>query len=483
MVTRLYPNTMDYSGVAPSAPGATWDSTASFVIRGLGGRHLSQLVASNLQGSGVNPNSHCYMIMRTPPLQAQTLSGTIKGQWRCSESSTTLNAVLAFAITIMKSDGTYRSIALDVTSSDNTAATPPEFAQSASTRTNRRMQDVNENASITIPSTDIFDGDQIVLEVGARYYSTDNSSTAFITSGSDETAPPTDLPEDDTTSTATAVAWVEFSQDLKFKEPFYVRSSGVPVDSAVATNATATITITPPTNMRQGDLVVVKCQSRNANTWTNGVTGGQTWNTLAAVNSGNINLNVFWCVFNGTWGASPRFDSTSSTCTSATMHVFRGRTIDERWELDANRSEINGASNVFQYPNSGNGAGGGSGNPAFGQQGRFYAELLTIATDDDNTFTFTPGSTGSGRARFASDWAQWRNTSGSDQSMGIACSIQPNGVSTPSPTGWTEATLGNDPSILLWYSWFVIDDPLLNMPPMNPPSNQRSAFSGVNVSG
>ena len=117
--------------------------------------------------------------------------------------------------------------------------------------------------------------------------------------------------------------------------PTYFGSASVPADGASAVNATTQVTITPPASMLAGDLVVVSCVSGASNTWSNGVTGGQTW-TAETAYQGTAGpwCRLFWCTFNGTWGANPRFDSTVGTNTSAIMHVFRPSATTKVWAID-----------------------------------------------------------------------------------------------------------------------------------------------------
>lgn len=469
MATRLYPNTLSTYGTAPSAAGGAWTTTTGFATGGLSGAHISHVGGNPSAASGtVNPTSRMLRMYMTPPLQAQTIaSGTIKGQFRCSETASGNNAQLAFALSILKSDGTVRSLWIDVQASDDNTATPPEMV--VTTLTNRKLRDVSENVSISLSSVDVEDGDRIALELGFKAYSTSNQTiTIQVWNGTTFTP---ELAEDDTTTTDVP-CWVEFSQDIRFKHPFYVRSSAIPADSASATNATSTITLTPPTNMRQGDLVVAFMQSRNSATMTVGVTGGQTWNSLTALNDGsNINTQCFWCVFNGTWSASPRFDSTSSTCTSAHMSAFRGRTINENWILYATNTRVDGSAGSHAVLNSSN--------LIVGIPFRTAVSIYTEHTDDDNTHTYP-----SGADLAASDWTQWRNTSGSDQSLAVAVGYHSTGsVIIDHGISWTLATLGPDPAVLYQLAFAAVDEIIINMPPLQPPIKERSITSGVNVSG
>lgn len=109
-----------------------------------------------------------------------------------------------------------------------------------------------------------------------------------------------------------------------------------PADNGVLTDGAAR-TITPPSSMVAGDLVVVDASVRIATeTTTVSVTGGQTWNSLTNRTSGSISTRTFWCVFNGTWGADPAFETASLIGGAYTlvMSVFRPTSSSNTWSVD-----------------------------------------------------------------------------------------------------------------------------------------------------
>ena len=222
----------------------------------------------------------------------------------------------------------------------------------------------------------------------------------------------------------------------------YFGSASVPADGAAATNATATLTITPPASMLVGDLVVVMGMSRNSATWTNGITGGQTWTALTAFNgTGGPYCRFFWCRFNGTWGANPRFDSTSATCTSAIMHVFRPASMAHTWAIDvaqasaaytaALNTDIVGLTTV-------------------------HADAISLAvwtSLDDNTLGNLQSIGGSGW--LATGAAQYRNTSGSDQSAGFAHHIDTTAGSVVPNARLDQLTQGPDAGVTAIVAWYA----------------------------
>lgn len=159
--------------------------------------------------TGTNPEAHLVIQAVGPPLAAQTISGNIKGQFKCAESAAQGNYTIAVRIFVVSNDGsTVRGTLLSISASDNTAATPPEFATTA---TNRQLQDVAEATSIALSSLAIQEGDRLVIEIGAIDRDA-GSRTCTISFGNVSNT--TDLPEDNT-STAFSCPWVEFNSDIE----------------------------------------------------------------------------------------------------------------------------------------------------------------------------------------------------------------------------------------------------------------------------
>lgn len=382
----------------------------------------------------------------SPPLQAQRISGSINGQLMCSQGNTTGETTLAISISIIDSAGALVAVLLSVTG-------PSITFELASTNTNRSFRDSSDSNILSLTAANCRDGDRILLRVGTRSIS--SATTGTIDFSPSTTMTSGDCPVDDTSTTG--LAWLSFDMDIVFQQPFYSRSASVPVDGSSATNATATLTITPPISMRPGDLVLVLCQSRNSTTWSIGVTGGQTWNSETAFDraaSDNF-CRAFWCIFNGTWSANPRFDTTSSTCTTAVMHVFKGKTIDGFWYQDVSQTDTDHAAAA-----------------TITRTGVTTIVPSAVAaaawfTSDDNVW-----GTLSGTGWSVMGPTQFRNTSGSDQSASFASIVK----DTPGATGDvsnTEITLGND-ACVSWIMAFRNVIPLnLNIPTMRPPSKLK----------
>lgn len=205
----------------------------------------------------------------------------------------------------------------------------------------------------------------------------------------------------------------------------YFGSAAVPTDNG--TNATATITVTPPSLMLAGDLVVVICRQRGSGVWTNGLTGGQTW-TNEGNNTGTslVSINAFWCRFNGTWDVNPRFDNAGATNTSLVMLVFRATSTLHNWGIEFDNVTNQAAATLQTIT-------------GVTPSNNSNVSIASWHTADDNTWGTLTGT----------NWtigtlaAQYRNLAGSDGSCTHAYQIQ----TTAAPTNnvsKTQLTLGAD---------------------------------------
>lgn len=215
----------------------------------------------------------------------------------------------------------------------------------------------------------------------------------------------------------------------------------VPVDGAAATNATTQITITPPGSMVVGDLVLVYMHQRGTATFSVGVNGGQTWNALTRRTNTNIAVQAFWCRYNGTWGANPRFDFSAGTCTSAIMLVFRPSASGYSWAIDQAEASATFAAPTTPFTVT--------------RTGVTNAQSSTVSvagffTADDNTWTTLSGAGWSQTGITA----QYRNTAGTDQSAAFAYRIAGSGAS--GNVSLNQATLGGDLGLTTIVSFYEI---------------------------
>jgi len=135
------------------------------------------------------------------PMAAQTISGTIKGQCRCSESNNAANMYTAARLYVITPAGTIRGVLRELLPQADTSG----GTELSTSITNRKLF---RNSALT--SLDIQTGDRLVLELGVRVgaatynaiYRGSNGSTA-------------DLAENEV-DTAGANAWIEFSSPITF---------------------------------------------------------------------------------------------------------------------------------------------------------------------------------------------------------------------------------------------------------------------------
>jgi hypothetical protein len=184
---------------------------------------------------------------------------------------------------------------------------------------------------------------------------------------------------------------------------YNVASGFTPSDGG--TNSTTTISFTPFTSMTAGDLVIVYLQQRGTATFSVGVTGGQTWNSIGRnVGTTNVSIETYWCTFNGTWSANPQFNFSAGTCTSLVHILVRTPNTGLQWDVE-NISTSNNAASTTQTI---------SGVTASTLNSITFASWHTA---DDNTWgnlTPSPNWLKSGLVD------QYRNLAGQDQSMTIA---------------------------------------------------------------
>ena len=193
--------------------------------------------------------------------------------------------------------------------------------------------------------------------------------------------------------------------------PTYFGSASSPADNGSAADAT-TQTVTPPASMLAGDLVVLIGHVQDAATTStaiSGTGGGQLWSAAAAVGANDQSFALYWCQFNGTWGANPAlvFAALSGTQpVTAIMHVFRPSAVGF-WELD---SGIAGGAEASASPTVISGITTN------------LRDSITLAGWGIPNISTWGTLSGSGWA--VTGTAQYRNTAGSDQSASFAHYLQ-----------------------------------------------------------
>ncbi len=448
MAIRLYLAGIYSAPITPTTWSSGWNKTTGTIDRVLLPGAIDKTFTSFAIGPTASGTSgHFTAVGRFvsfPLAGDQTISGTVKGQCKCSESASAAdNFTLAIAIKVVKPDGTDRGVLLAVSASDNTAATPPEMAVSGAP-TNRSFNDSAESAAITLTSLDAFTDDRIVVEVGMRQASTSIASANMYFAADPAL---TDLPEDNTTTT-TLNSWVEFSQTISFQ--YYFKSATTPADGLATTNTADPTAVTPPTGMQAGDLVFMIGEARVASlTLAISQASGQTWTSHTVIGKTTNTTRLFTCTFNGTWGADPSVSFGNTTCNSVQMHVFRPPTTNFSWAV--NQALV--ALPIAAAPHTITGQTTTGGNITITLCGWF--------TSDDNTWgPLTESGSINATHWYLCGLPQYRNTSGSDQSAAYGFRYQIASGATADPTN-VQITLGDDASIT-----FIVT--MVAVPPMPP---------------
>jgi hypothetical protein len=202
-----------------TAAHAEWEQTGNAVSRLLVTTKLGEALANQqITHTTTNAEDTLFRQYIKCGLDAQTISGTVKGQILATENSALANAYLGLAVRVVSSDGMSVTGVLRTPDTTIPNSGGNEFATSA---TNRSFREVVGNlTTITVTSVNPNAGDCLVIEIGTRDNSTttDNATLRF----GDSSA--SDLPENET-ATSDFNPWIEFSDTITFTG----QSAGPPV--------------------------------------------------------------------------------------------------------------------------------------------------------------------------------------------------------------------------------------------------------------
>jgi hypothetical protein len=207
----------------------------------------------------------------------------------------------------------------------------------------------------------------------------------------------------------------------------YFNSASTPADNG--SNTTNPTAVAPPGGMQAGDLVLMIAQSRDS-TAAIAISnaGGQVWTSEAQQNQVNCRIRLFWCRFNGIWGANPSVSFGNGNTHTVVMHVFRPSNTSSVWQVDV--AQVSGNFAAPPVPRTVT-------IPGITTITDGALVFAAWATADDNTW----GSLTAGWSTPGS--AQYRNTSGSDQSQTHAYKV----MATAGASGnvsKNQTTLGGD---------------------------------------
>lgn len=147
------------------------------------------------------------------PLAAQTLSGTLKGVFRMASNVTNIGvAAPAFRIAKCSADGSTVTEIKAVTESTLASSNAPPGTTGTTLQNRRLEQPPSDTFTITFSDMSISAGERLLIELGYRDNTTNTGRFGIINFGDNSG---TDLPEDETTTTADN-PWVEFSANISF---------------------------------------------------------------------------------------------------------------------------------------------------------------------------------------------------------------------------------------------------------------------------
>lgn len=206
MVTRFYLPVNGTPAISP-AFSASWEETAS-ATRLMTYPYRSSTTIATTAVTHVNAAVNDVLAFQyvSEPIEAATISGTIKGIIRVLESAAANDCRAQLVVKVMSNDGT---VERGVLLAENAGALASEYATSL---TNRKFPLAWAGAGTAISSVDAQAGDRIVFEIGTRFHA---ATAAISSSYSIGDSAATDCAENETATTANN-PWIELSQDLTF---------------------------------------------------------------------------------------------------------------------------------------------------------------------------------------------------------------------------------------------------------------------------
>lgn len=220
--------------------------------------------------------------------------------------------------------------------------------------------------------------------------------------------------------------------------------SSNPADNGSYNNNT--VTVTQPPGMSAGQLVILYAHYKGNNTLSisNTAATGQTWSTAASTSNTSQSTAIFWCEFNGTWGASPIISGGgSSEALTGVMYVFNPSNASKIWGIHI--ATTNGSDGTSPFTISG--------------LTTTVPNTVTMAfwgSQDDNTWGNLTGTAGGWSKTGLAN--QYRNQGGTDQSHTSAYNIQAAAAVLPN-VAQDQLTLGDDNTRTSIISWAEFTPP------------------------
>jgi len=190
----------NFAAISPAFDGA-WEETGAAIRRQLGvakGASASSSETFTYSGLSASDDLLWYQFV-SPPIAAQTVSGTVKGQVRVAEGASTDDERAQVVIRVLSNDGsTVRGTLL--------AASAASLSSELSTTLTNRKFPLAAISPATLSSVAASAEDRIVVEIGVRHHGATTTSAAIAVAGEDSGS---DLAEDETDTTGDP--WIEFS--------------------------------------------------------------------------------------------------------------------------------------------------------------------------------------------------------------------------------------------------------------------------------
>jgi trimeric autotransporter adhesin len=252
---------------------------------------------------------------------------------------------------------------------------------------------------------------------------------------------------------------------FSISQPTFIGMSSNPADNG--TLGGPTVAVTPPGLMFPGDLVVMYAHYRGTGvTLSVSTTGGQSWTTeTAPAGGGNQTFAVFWCRYNGTWGANPAVTVSGggTLALSVVMYVYRPTTGSNSWAI--HRAATNGSPTAAAVTIT-----------SFGST--TVPNTVTMAFWSSALANTWGTLAGAGWSKTGFTAPQYRNLQGTDQSHTAAYNIRATAGAVANVSQTQSVSTSTRTSIISWYE-------------LPPPANDlcsgaitlSSATSCVNTAG
>jgi hypothetical protein len=318
---RFYFHETDYDGndITPSispAYGAGWDKTSAAERRRctLNKNETAITGVSVPENSATSPYDVLIRQYVSEALQAQTISGTVKGQL-CAHEQGNYDHCRAILIRVFSGDGATERGTLYSEFPESIAG---EFYQSALGGRN-----IYFPASTSVSDVEAQAGDRIVIEIGYRSF---NTSTSNWYSGfwlGDNGA--TDLPENETDTNESKVPWIEFSQDITFLSSIRVHQVFVQIEyepGVSTTTSASTSRSSSKSSTKTSSASTTRTTSRSTSrTWSSASTSktsskSSSASTSASVTSGSTSKS---------WSSASTSQSTTKSWSSASSSQSTSR--------------------------------------------------------------------------------------------------------------------------------------------------------------